>query len=60
MMAATLMPANQNSNSPNELTENRFVAVIKVIRISAESHSGTSGSQYWRTLRRPPLRSRRR
>ena len=27
-MAATLMPANQNSNSPNELTENRLVAVI--------------------------------
>ena len=32
MIAATLMPANQNSNSPNELTENRLVAVISSIR----------------------------
>src|SRR6187455_2212754 len=30
MMAATLMPANQNSNSPNEDTENRLVKVINV------------------------------
>src|ERR1700712_5117071 len=41
-IAATLMPANQNSNSPNELTENRFVAVIKIIRISDSNHSGAS------------------
>ena len=42
-IAATLMPANQNSNSPNELTENRLVAVIRVIRTSDISHSGTVG-----------------
>ena len=42
MMAATLMPANQNSNSPNELTENRLVAVISTIRIRDSNHSGAS------------------
>ena len=42
MIAATLMPANQNSNSPNELTEKRLVAVISTIRISDSSHSGAS------------------
>ena len=41
-IAATLMPANQNSNSPNELTENRLVAVISTIRISDSNHSGAS------------------
>ena len=41
-IAATLMPANQNSNSPNELTENRLVAVIRTIRISESNHRGAS------------------
>src|SRR6478752_4842771 len=42
MIAATLMPANQNSNSPNELTENRLVAVMRIIRTSESNHSGAS------------------
>ena len=46
MIAATLMPANQNSNSPKEDTENRLVAVIKIMRTKAVSHSGIS-IQYW-------------
>ena len=49
-IAATLMPANQNSNSPNEETENRLVAVISVIRTSDSSHSGHVGIQNCRTL----------
>ena len=36
------MPANQNSNSPNEDTENRFVAVISTISPRESSHSGAS------------------
>src|ERR1700754_4311074 len=39
-IAATLMPANQNSNSPYDLTENRFVAVIKTMKINAHNHNG--------------------
>ena len=46
MIAATLMPANQNSNSPKDETENRLVAVIKIISTKAVSHSGIS-IQYW-------------
>ena len=49
MIAATLMPANQNSNSPKDDTENRFVAVINTRRTSAEIQSGTS-IQYWMIL----------
>src|SRR3954453_13742575 len=49
MIAATLMPANQNSNSPNEETENRLVAVISVISASDMTHSGAS-IQYCSTL----------
>ena len=49
MIAATLMPANQNSNSPNDDTENRFVAVINVIRINEINQSGAS-IQYCSTL----------
>ena len=49
MIAATLMPANQNSNSPNDDTENRLVSVINVIRINEINHSGAS-IQYWITL----------
>src|SRR6476646_6532176 len=39
-IAATLIPANQNSNSPKEVTENRFVAVIRSISPRDSSHSG--------------------
>src|SRR4051794_4587468 len=49
MMAATLMPANQNSNSPNEDTENRLVAVMSVISSRDINHSGAS-IQYCSTL----------
>ena len=42
MIATTLMPANQYSNSPYEPTENRLVAVISTIRTSDSSHSGAS------------------
>src|SRR5450631_976161 len=42
MMVATLMPANQNSNSPNEVTENTLVAVIRNSRIRDSIHSGAS------------------
>src|SRR5690349_11056166 len=45
-IAATLIPANQNSNSPNDDTENRFVAVIRTSSTSATSHSGMPGIQY--------------
>src|SRR6478609_715047 len=50
MIAATLIPANQNSNSPNEDTENRLVAVISTIRNSERIHSGMPGNQNWMTL----------
>ena len=56
MIAATLMPANQNSNSPNDETENRLVAVIALKRINETSHSGTPGSQYW-TIFAPAMAS---
>ncbi len=46
MIAATLIPANQNSNSPNDETENRLVAVIKISSTNADNHNGTS-TQYW-------------
>ena len=49
IIAATLIPANQYSNSPNDETENRLVAVISIIRTSAVNHSGTS-IQYWMIL----------
>ena len=45
-----MIPANQNSNSPNEDTENRLVAVINVIKINASSHSGMPGIQNWITF----------
>ena len=48
-IAATLMPANQNSNSPKDDTENRLVAVIRTMRTKADNHSGTS-IQYWMIL----------
>src|SRR5689334_6284168 len=49
-IAATLMPANQNSNSPNDATENRLVSVMAVSRTSEHSHNGMPGSQYWTIL----------
>ena len=45
MIAATLMPANQYSNSPYEPTENRLVAVISTIRTSDSTHSGASNQK---------------
>ena len=39
MIAKTLMPANQYSNSPYELTENRLVAVISTIRTSESTRA---------------------
>src|ERR671929_2302323 len=45
MIAATLMPANQNSNSPNDETENRLVAVIALMRTNETNHSGMPGIQ---------------
>jgi hypothetical protein len=56
MIAATLMPANQNSNSPNDETENRLVAVIAPMRINETNHSGTPGIQYW-TIFAPAMAS---
>ncbi|CFS61594.1 Uncharacterised protein [Mycobacterium tuberculosis] len=41
-MVATLTPANQNSNSPKDDTETKFVAVIIIIRHSDANHSGAS------------------
>ena len=41
-IAATLMPANQYSNSPKAPTENRLVRVIRAIRPRESSHSGAS------------------
>ena len=46
MMAATLMPANQYSNLPNEATEKRLVAVMSTMSTRAEVQIGTS-TQYW-------------
>ena len=40
-----MIPANQNSNSPNDFTENRFVAVMRTIRTSESSQSGRPGTQ---------------
>src|SRR5690242_9188278 len=45
MIAATLIPANQNSNSPNDDTENRFVTVIAMSSSNAVSHIGAAGIQ---------------
>ena len=56
MIAATLMPANQNSNSPNDETENRLVRVIAVNRTSEHNHSGMPGIQYW-TIFAPAMAS---
>ena len=44
-IAATLMPANQNSNSPKEDTLIRLVPIISAIITPAKIHTGTSGNQ---------------
>src|SRR4051794_1158639 len=44
-IAATLMAENQNSNSPYDPTENRFVAVSRIISTSASAHCGAAGIQ---------------
>src|SRR4051812_41949747 len=45
MIAATLIDANQNSNSPKERTDQRFVAVSAVMSTRLISHIGMPGSQ---------------
>ena len=44
-IAATLMEANQNSNSPNDLTDHRLVPVSAVMRMRLRSHIGMPGIQ---------------
>ncbi len=46
MIATTLIPANQYSNSPYDLTEIRLVAVIRTISPSDSTQSGPV-HQYW-------------
>ena len=45
MMTTTLMRANQNSNSPNSLTEMRLTVVIHTSASNAGIHCGKSGHQ---------------
>ncbi|WP_297937560.1 DNA gyrase subunit A [uncultured Campylobacter sp.] len=44
--AATLIAANQNSNSPNALTPTRLTAVMTSSTAAADAHAGTEGNQY--------------
>src|ERR1035438_9550735 len=44
-IAATLIEANQNSNSPNDLTEMRFVRVSASSNAKLMNHVGSLGSQ---------------
>ncbi len=44
-IAATLRPANQNSNSPKLRTSVRFTAVSTDMKTSTHSHCGTAGTQ---------------
>ncbi len=44
-MAPTLIDANQNSNSPNDLTEMRLVPVSSSSKTKLISHVGSPGSQ---------------
>ena len=44
-IAATLMEANQNSNSPNDFTDPRLVSVSSTIRASAHTHWSMPGTQ---------------
>lgn len=45
MIAATLSAANQNSNSPNFVTEARFVPRNTTMNSATQAHSGVPGSQ---------------
>src|ERR1700675_811524 len=56
-IAATLIEANQNSNSPNDLTEMRFVRVSKSNNAKLMNQDGASGSQK-RTSPAPATASR--
>ena len=47
MIATTLMPANQYSNSPYDFTEIRLVAVIRTISPRASTQSSGPFHQYW-------------
>src|ERR1044072_2079537 len=49
-IATTLIPANQNSNSPYEPTDTRFVAVSTTITRRAQPHCGTWGIHSSRIL----------
>ena len=46
-IAATLIDANQNSNSPKALTETRLVAVSSSMSTSEDAQIGTPGSHSW-------------
>ena len=50
MIAPTLIPANQNSNSPNDETEMRLVPVMRSMRTRLSTQVGTPGSQKLMTL----------
>src|SRR3546814_12190138 len=50
------MEANQNSNSPNDLTEMMLVSVSTIIRINAQVHWGTPGTQRF-MMRAPAVAS---
>src|SRR6478672_8838417 len=50
MIAATLIPANQNSNSPNDETEMRLVPVMRSMSTRLSTQVGTPGSQKLMTL----------
>jgi hypothetical protein len=56
MMAATLIPANQYSNSPYERTDARLVQVINTMSTSETSHSGRSTQN--RTISAPATASK--
>src|SRR5258708_40276544 len=48
-IAATLMEANQNSNSPKDRTETKFVAVRGKSTAQLKNQAGTPGSQKYTT-----------
>ena len=50
MMAATLIEANQNSNSPKEPVERRFTPVISARRPQPIAQTGMSGTHSWMIL----------
>ena len=46
----TLIEANQNSLSPNALTDAQFSANRRLRKTADHNHDGTSGSQYFMTM----------